>query len=115
MKYICLHIDYRDKTISWWDWTESDEETTEFNFRSGQALYTNHKIKNNFYEIYKTLLTDLGASKDIIQDVVNHRITYGKKFIMLLDEKMILKRSEWMDDEYRVYKPNREEGELELL
>lgn len=115
MEYICLQIDYRDKTISWWEWTERDEETTEFNLRSGQALYTNHKIKNNIFDIYKTLLTDLGAAKDVIQDVINHRITYGKDFIMLLDEKMILKRSAWMDDEYKVYKQNMEKGELELL
>ena len=116
MNYICLQIDYRNKTVSWWKWTERDKEGTIFNrFTGEQALYTCYKIENNFYEIYKTLLTDLWAAKDIIQDVVSHRITYGEKFIMLLDEKMILKRSEWMNDEYKVYKPNRKEGELELL
>lgn len=117
MKYICLQIDYRDKTISWWDWTEKDEEKTEFNLMSGQALYTNHKIKNNIFDIYKALLTDLGAAKDVIQGVSDHvtTITYGSKFIMLLDEKMILVRSAFMNDEYKVYKQNMEKGELELL
>lgn len=118
MKYICLQIDYRDKTVSWWDWTERCEEGTVFNqFTKERALYTNYKIENNIFEIYKTLLTDLWAAKDVIQGVSDHvtTITYGSKFIMLLDEKMILKRSAWMDDEYKVYKQNMEKGELELL
>ena len=115
MKYICLQIDYRNKTVSWWDWTKEDKEITEFNLTSGIALYSNHKIKNNFFEIYKTLLTDLGAAKDVVKDVSNHTITYGTKFTMMLDEKMILVRSDFMDNEYKVYKPNRKEGELELL
>ena len=115
MKYICLQIDYRDKTISWWDWSEDDREVTTFNRVTGhQALYTCYKIKNDFYEIYKTLLTDSWANKDVFQDVINHKIIYGEKFVMLLDEKMILKRSAWMSDEYKLYKQNMK-GELELL
>ena len=116
MKYICLQIDYRDKTISWWDWTEEDEEGTFYSRTGEEVLYTYYKIRNNIFEIHETLLTDIWANKDVLQDVVNHRIIYGEKFIMLLDEKMILKRSAWMNDEYKVYKQNmKEEGELELL
>ena len=59
MKYICLQIDYRDKTISWWDWTEKDEEKTEFNHcrrrmydaREGQDGYFEGKISVYRYHV----------------------------------------------------------------
>lgn len=115
MKDICLKIDYRDKTITWWDWTERDKEETVYNLFTGEkALYSYYKIENSLFAIYKILMTDIWARGEVIQDV-NHRIIFGDRFIMLLDEKIILNRSWWINDEYKVYKQDMETGELVQL
>ena len=116
MKYICLMIDYRTPIISWWDWTDDDKEGTEFNLFTGErALYTCYKIKNTIFDIYKTLITDMWANEKVLHDTKENTILYGDKFIMNLDEKRIYIRSSWMKDEYKIFRTNKETGELEQL
>ena len=116
MKYICLEIDYRNFTIDWWDWSDKDKEGTTFSLFTGKtALYTNYKIKNTIFDIYKTLITDIWANEKVLKDIKENIIYFGEKMKMLLNEKMIFIRSLWDNKDWTVYKQNMEKGELELL
>ena len=112
---ICLKIDYRDATIQWWDWEEGDKEETVFNLTGDKVLYKFYKIEKNIFAIYKTLITDMFANKDILYDTKNHTILYGDKFILDIDAKTIYVRSIWDKDEFKIYQQSKETGELELI
>ena len=113
---ICLKIDYRFITIQWWEWSDKDKEETRYNLTGDKAICTYYKIKNTIFDIYKTLITDLWANKDVIHDAKDRNtIKYGDKVKILMNEKMIFVRSIFNEEDWTVYKQNMETGELELL
>ena len=115
MKDICLMIDYRDASLRWWDWSDNDKEETVYNLFTGErALYTYYKIKNTIFDIYKTLMTDIYANKDVLYNTKSNSISYGDKTTILLDEQEIRINTfeNWESPAYHIFKQDRETGEL---
>ena len=115
--YIYLMIDYRTPTLRWGPWKDGDKEGTEYNLFTGErALYTFYKVKNSFFDIYETLITDMWANEYVLYNKDNpNKVSFGDRHTFRLDEQRIYEKSLFDDEAYVIYEQNKATGRLERI